>query len=126
MTYVSCFDELLDLNALHNWPIKKTLTTEDISSGTLALSVHDVESYIVPRLPADKSEKLSKYGGGVVVDVYDVEKEIRYNMELVRKANGICNLEDWDQVTLTRNIQAGKGIGMSLVNGMLFFRIFPD
>ncbi|KAJ6764974.1 hypothetical protein OIU74_023781 [Salix koriyanagi] len=77
------------------------------------------------RLPAEKSEKLSKHYGRVAVDVYDVEKEIRYNMELVRKMNGRCNLEDWDQVTLTRNIQAGKGIGMSLVNGM-FFRIFSD
>ncbi|KAJ6375904.1 hypothetical protein OIU77_000798 [Salix suchowensis] len=85
MTYVSRFDELLDLNALHNWPVKKKLTTEDVSSGTLALSVHDVESYIVRRLPAEKSEKLSKHHGRVVVDVYEVEKEIGYNMELVRK-----------------------------------------
>jgi hypothetical protein len=58
--------------------------------------------------------------------VYDVEKEHRYNMELVRKKNGRYRLEDWDQVALPRDIQAGKGIGMSWVNGMLCFRLLSD
>ncbi|KAF9671301.1 hypothetical protein SADUNF_Sadunf12G0033100 [Salix dunnii] len=126
MNYVSRFDELLDLNALHNWPIKKQLTPGDVKSGRLIMPVHDVENYIMPRLPVDKSERLSRYRGRIVIDVYDVEREIRYNMELVRKMNGRYSLEDWDQVTLTRHIQAGKGIGMSWVNGMLFFRILSD
>ena len=58
--------------------------------------------------------------------VYDVERSIRYGMKLVKEQEGGYKLEDWDQVTLLRRIQASQGIRMSLRKGMLRFKIFSN
>jgi len=90
------------------------------------LPTEGVEKYIMPRLPLEQSENLVRNSGKTVMAVYDVERSIRYDMKLVKEQEGGYKLEDWDQVSMLRRIQASQGIGMSWRNGMLHFKIFSN
>jgi hypothetical protein len=124
-TAVSNFDDFLNLESMHNWPVNKQLTDEDVRS-CLTLLTEGVEKYIMPRLPLEQSENLVRNSGKTVMAVYDVERSIRYDMKLVKEQEGGYKLEDWDQVSMLRRIQASQGIGMSWRNGMLHFKIFSN
>jgi hypothetical protein len=94
-TAVSNFDDFLNLESMHNWPVNKQLTDEDVRS-CLTLPTEGVEKYIMPRLPLEQSENLARNSGKTVMAVYDVERSIRYDMKLVKEQEGGYKLEDWE------------------------------